>query len=705
MNEDKSNIGETNENISRAKRNEASGYDLIDKARQLVSSTKMSFDTETYQQIWSGSFDKISHLSLNKSMVRIFTSSTFVDTKEWRNELMRDVYPFLQDICSILGLDFRIVDMRWGVRESTGNDHGTSDLCFSEIYKCQELSLGPSFITFLGDRYGYRPFPRLITETEMKILLSVIRSNEVKALIEKWFHLDNNCIPPVYILQSVSTHYPDFINNSNQDLQRAASSLWWKDFEVLQTSLRLAAIETDIPSKNQFMTSVTNEEVRLGIIANEDRIDTTYAYIRDITFDEEVDRNESKDDKESDAMSIMTWETINVKEMKKFANLSPYSDWNQSTGKIDHDALYLQQQLKKVILPSLPHYNKNYNYFEFPISWSNESAGFQSKDYQTHITSFLNHFTLTVTSSVFQAYTNTHIHYSEYCREVLQHMKAVRDKAKQFLGQPIEKQDIFYKSLMYLGIPSTATTTANPAMAAATSSPRTLTPVPAAGGRLFIIAGASGSGKTTLLSKLAVSLQTYLSTSATATAVQYNFVIRLLGTTAMSGDAKSLLISLIAQISAIYESDKYADDVDKNWSSLNLSSYTFEQLVKLFYVKCRLATASSPLIIILDSLDQLSDEYDGRALTAWLLFQWKSPSVFIFVSLVPTIGPSFATLQDKFKHETDEEKSFHWFDCVPYTAEKCLDILQVLMNMHSVQFRDEQLDLLTTRICQVASPL
>ena len=30
---------------------------------------------------------------------------------------MIEAYPFLRKLCMVLGLEFRVVDMRWGVRE------------------------------------------------------------------------------------------------------------------------------------------------------------------------------------------------------------------------------------------------------------------------------------------------------------------------------------------------------------------------------------------------------------------------------------------------------------------------------------------------------------------------------------------------------------------------------------------------------------
>ncbi len=69
------------------------------------------------------------------------------DTNVERNALMKDIYPKLKDYCkSRHGLEFQVVDMRWGVRDEAADDHQTSYLCMKEIAACQKLSTGPSFV-------------------------------------------------------------------------------------------------------------------------------------------------------------------------------------------------------------------------------------------------------------------------------------------------------------------------------------------------------------------------------------------------------------------------------------------------------------------------------------------------------------------------------------------------------------------------------
>lgn len=70
----------------------------------------------------------------------------FIDTVEERNRLMRDVYPSLRSYCQQRGLEFQVVDMRWGVRDEATADHKTNELCVQEIKNCQRLTPGPNFV-------------------------------------------------------------------------------------------------------------------------------------------------------------------------------------------------------------------------------------------------------------------------------------------------------------------------------------------------------------------------------------------------------------------------------------------------------------------------------------------------------------------------------------------------------------------------------
>ena len=80
-----------------------------------------------------------------KIMFMILTV-TSVDTSVERNTLMERVYPRLKSYCQERGYDFQVVDMRWGVRDESTDDHMTTELCMRELRACQKLSTGPNFI-------------------------------------------------------------------------------------------------------------------------------------------------------------------------------------------------------------------------------------------------------------------------------------------------------------------------------------------------------------------------------------------------------------------------------------------------------------------------------------------------------------------------------------------------------------------------------
>lgn len=64
-----------------------------------------------------------------------------------RNSLMKHTYPKLKEYCREKhGLEFQVVDMRWGVRDEATDDHKTTELCMQEIDNCQRVSVGPNFV-------------------------------------------------------------------------------------------------------------------------------------------------------------------------------------------------------------------------------------------------------------------------------------------------------------------------------------------------------------------------------------------------------------------------------------------------------------------------------------------------------------------------------------------------------------------------------
>lgn len=112
--------------------------------------------------------------------------------------------------------------------------------CVQEIEQCQKLSIGPNFITFLSQRYGYRPFPATIESAEFEQLLGAAEK-KAKSALTKWFKKDENYATPVYKLQAVSSLLPDFLKEGKK--RDKAKAKWWDDFSLMSTGLREAALK------------------------------------------------------------------------------------------------------------------------------------------------------------------------------------------------------------------------------------------------------------------------------------------------------------------------------------------------------------------------------------------------------------------------------------------------------------------------------
>ena len=128
-----------------------------------------------------------------------------IDTQYERNEIVEKVKPVLESFCRDINVDFHFVDLRWGIRDDTTNDHGTQKICMDEIRKCfasSPLSL-PVFIHLGFDRYGWVPIPAQI-KSEIFEKVKQSSTNEEVELLEKCFVKDSNNVEPIQKLRSLN---------------------------------------------------------------------------------------------------------------------------------------------------------------------------------------------------------------------------------------------------------------------------------------------------------------------------------------------------------------------------------------------------------------------------------------------------------------------------------------------------------------------
>ncbi len=105
-----------------------------------------------------------------RPITRVFVSSTFSDMMRARDALQQQVFLPLEQFYATRQFQFQAIDLRWGVSSEVNRDHRTMQICLEELRRPQETSPQPNFLILLGNRYGWRPLPEEISESEFELL-------------------------------------------------------------------------------------------------------------------------------------------------------------------------------------------------------------------------------------------------------------------------------------------------------------------------------------------------------------------------------------------------------------------------------------------------------------------------------------------------------------------------------------------------------
>ena len=87
-----------------------------------------------------------------------------------------------------------MAEMRWGIRSEAGAAHLTAEICMRELARCLRESVGLFYVFIAAQKYGFRPFPRLIPEKLFTALLEKMADKD-RTVLEEWFKLDENALP------------------------------------------------------------------------------------------------------------------------------------------------------------------------------------------------------------------------------------------------------------------------------------------------------------------------------------------------------------------------------------------------------------------------------------------------------------------------------------------------------------------------------
>ncbi|XP_038054566.1 NACHT and WD repeat domain-containing protein 2-like [Patiria miniata] len=570
-------------------------------------------------------------------VVRIFTSSTFTDTSTERNALMRETYPRLKDYCKFNhGLEFQVIDMRWGVRDEATDDHMTGQLCMAEIAACQRLSVGPNFVTFLCQKYGYRPFPPKIENDEFKILRQTLVDNDKPMeTLDTWFIRDDNCVPPLYVLQPISSKLPYFNRQDEPEKMKANQGEWWTTFELIQGQLRFAANEAEkqglltAEQARKYRISVTNDEVDHAL-----SMVTSAIQEHCLCFIRKFSDLESKSE---------------TREASKFIDLQ--------AGKVDTEAQELLSDLRdKKVAQVLP--PSNIILTELG-EWTKDGVSLENKKHREYIKGFLDTFYTRMVNMIDTGVFKEKLDSLEdpLHQEVLQHLSFCLTKCVGFQG----RDDVIKKVEDYVL--------------------RRVKGDNGKGGVPMVLHGESGSGKTSIMAKCAALVKQSWLPAGSGTAM----VLRFLGTSPNTSSIQRVLTTLCKQILQVYNEQDFQVPTEYN------------KLITAFSKVMKFATVEKPLVIFLDSLDQLSSEHGAHRMV------WLPKVLPQYVALVVSTLPREHGILETVKERLPDSSPY--IKVAPFSQEESTGILKTWLTSVKKNITSSQLELIDKAVAECSLPL
>jgi hypothetical protein len=555
-----------------------------------------------------------------RPVIRVFVSSTFTDLKHERDALQREVFPKLEGLCASRGFQFQAIDLRWGVSAEASLDHRTMRICLEELRRSQEISPQPNFLILLGNRYGWRPLPEMISVKQYNKLAEAATAIDTESggkthdILKQWYLQDENNLPPVYVLQSRIGTPCETDEAAWQGVQDALwaminraydpSSLDVGRFRQPPMDERERFGQPPFPEIVRFQASATEQEIWGGALSVEKPEQHVLACFRQIR---------------------------NLKSLP--ADASCVSNFLSVTnGRIDGQLSSWQEQLKNELTNRLE--TEHCIQLEGAELHETTTDNGESHWDVTLSTEFLHNLQQMCDWGERRLTDIINQQIDDYWRDPesgelptdqrraqpspLRALTIERQEHERFAEERGTEQ-LFVGRHEELRQIQSYVSGREPFAADKPNAP-------------LIIHGSSGCGKTAMLARVAQEV-------AKATTAESQPIVRFLGVTPYSSDIRSLLASLCQELR---QREPRQDELPAE----------VRELTRELHAHFNAATAEQPLILFLDALDQLSDADNGRRLN-WIPFGPPLAHVKLIVSCLSDrkaddpAGEPFAALKQR----------------------------------------------------------
>ncbi|EDQ89748.1 uncharacterized protein MONBRDRAFT_32133 [Monosiga brevicollis MX1] len=554
-----------------------------------------------------------------QTALALFISSTFTDTEHERNGMIGQL-PALKALARSLSLDLEFSEMRWGVTPILSAHHQTTALCLQELRRCQAKSPSLNFVSLLGDKYGFRPFPNLIAASDFERLVPLVRSSTTQELLRAWFREDANAVPAMMVLLPIHERLPEYLGSQDAAARRAASNAWWAQFEEMQGALRQAALDLQTQDETfnarPFLISVTEDEVQTQLEETADAGQCSVWYRRCF----------------SDLAQVPPSDRC----LKRYVDMT-------ADGR-DHDAQTLLAGLHQRMMAALPHIHT------YPLTYHPDEGVHPAQPaHQQYLEQLCTDFEQLVTGALHQLNKSIAPHQRDpLLLEVAAHLQFAARRGVNLVGRDTELQSI----KAFLTAPSHGP---------------------------LVVVGDSGSGKTSVMANAVASAAVERESGTMV-------IARFVGVTPASRTAQSLMHSICEQI---MRTGRWAPKGEGNAPEALESS-----------------SAETPLIVAIDSLDQLSESSNGRSL-AWLPIVLP-PHTHLIVSTLPQAQykclPSLESAAARAR-ASNTEFELQKLTVLPLNATQCLEACIIWLRMEQRCISEAQRARLQAAFEQLSTPL
>nr|XP_022332826.1 uncharacterized protein LOC111130267 isoform X3 [Crassostrea virginica] len=565
--------------------------------------------------------------------VSLYISAGFTDTVAERTSFIEKVYPELRTFCRQFGFEIQIHDLHWGLRDESTEDHSLPNMCLNYLQKCQASPCGGIVLVVLGNKYGPYILPSTIPVEEFhaiheqslhkwkqEVENTKKRIEEIEIVSQERERKVQQGLTEGQIMEEIGKNHlkikdlnikleetpgkealnafrnlADMVKREQQIIKALKVKeeampnphllrQWYQlDENCLPPVYRLRNISSMIKEYIRG-DSRTRESGRILWMETAQKLRKLLDQFAGLAIHDEFSRKNyfsslleqeldqcliNNDDVTEDVMVI----NRNISDLHNNLGdsaMTDYVDLDPSQDKALSEPL--TSDMRKLKTEIIPEKVDNNHIFNHEIEWS--KGGVQPAENRSHNVYLdrLSKQILEVLKREFHRHITEHMQQmdpeSKLFQELSQHVSLCQERGRHFQG----RRELLQTVKSYI---------------------RSNCRLP------LILHGKAGCGKTALVCKVAMEIQRWYK------GVNPHVIVRTIGRTTASRNVRTLLRSVCLQLCHVFGSK--TDEVPVE----------FKGLINDFAQRISQASKSEPLVIILDAVDQLSEEHEGHKMS-WL---------------------------------------------------------------------------------------